>query len=131
VLDGEASITQFRKFDPQIPMFPSYPTSNMRFEMVKRELYVDKIKANKCGIWPLARCVNGPHADLCDSSKWPEQNKTKNDIPRNRGPKLVVVDNWVQLSSSAGRRKGFSTGNDLWHRWHGKTQITGQENRLS
>lgn len=69
MLDGEPSITQFRKFDPQIPMLPSDPTSNMRFEMVKRELYVDKIKANKCGIWPLARCVNGPHADLCDSSK--------------------------------------------------------------
>jgi hypothetical protein len=45
-------------------MFPSYSTSDVRFEMIERELYVYKIKANKCGIWPLARGIDSPHTDL-------------------------------------------------------------------
>jgi hypothetical protein len=50
-------------------MFPGYPASDVRVEMVERELYIDEIKANQRCIGPFARCINGPHADLYDSSE--------------------------------------------------------------
>jgi hypothetical protein len=43
---------------------------------------------------------------------WLKQNKSNNDVPHNRDLKLVVVDNWVWPSWSAGRRKGSSTSDD-------------------
>jgi hypothetical protein len=62
--------------------------------MTERELYVDKIKANQRGIGPLARRVNGPHANLHDSSRWVPQKRIKDDAPHNRDPKHVEVGNW-------------------------------------
>ena len=50
-------------------MFPGYPTSDVRFEIIERELYVDEIKANQRRIGPLARCINGPRANLHGSSE--------------------------------------------------------------
>ena len=52
-------------------MFPSYSTSDMGFEMIERELHVDKIKPNESRIGPPARCVNRPHANLHDLSDEP------------------------------------------------------------
>lgn len=49
-------------------MFPGYPVSDMRVEIIEGELYIDEIKANQCRIGPLARCINGPHANLYGSS---------------------------------------------------------------
>lgn len=44
-------------------MFPGYPASDMRVEIIEGELYIDEIKANQRRIGPLARCINGPHAN--------------------------------------------------------------------
>jgi hypothetical protein len=63
--------------------------------MIKRELHVDKIKANKSRIGPLARSVNGPHANLYDSSGRPVEKCMRDDVHRNRDPRHVVADNWV------------------------------------
>jgi hypothetical protein len=50
-------------------MFPGYPASDVRFEIIERELYIDEIKANQRRIGPLARCINGPRANLYGSSE--------------------------------------------------------------
>lgn len=44
-------------------MFPGYPASDMRVEIIEGELYIDEIKANQRRIGPLACCINGPHAN--------------------------------------------------------------------
>jgi hypothetical protein len=45
-------------------MFPGYPASDVRLKIIERELYIDEIKANQGRIGPLARCINGPRANL-------------------------------------------------------------------
>jgi hypothetical protein len=69
----------------QVAMFPGYPAGDVRLEMIERELYIDEIKANQRCIGPLARCINGPHANLYGSSEEISQNYMM-DIPHNRDP---------------------------------------------
>jgi hypothetical protein len=49
-------------------MFPGYPASDVRLEIIERELYIDEIKANQGRIGPLACCINSPRANLYGSS---------------------------------------------------------------
>ena len=75
-------------------MLPRYSTSDVGFEAVERKLHVYEIKANEYRIGPLARGVNGPHANLSGVIEI-RRTKAKNDEPRSLNPRLVVVDNWV------------------------------------
>lgn len=73
----------------QIAMFPGYPASDVRFEIIERELYIDEVEANQRRIGPLARCINGPRANLYGSSEEISQNLMMDDVPHNQDPKLV------------------------------------------
>ena len=69
-------------------MFPGYPASDMRVEVIEGELYIDEIKANQCRIGPLACCINGPHANLYGSSG--DFTELHIDgVPHNRDPEPV------------------------------------------
>lgn len=76
-------------------MLPRYSTSDVRFETVERELHINEIKANKCRVWPLARGINGPHANLWRPLISSVETEAKNDEPHSLGPRLVVVDSGV------------------------------------